>query len=365
MDNLKRKNILIVIFIITTVIASILAIYFAIFKDSSYKNSESIVTEEPNNNEENTQNSQTEINEDNTNENVDPYANYKDFKWMTGTSVGLPTEKNFTIEIIENKLYLVKGNEKQEFSINGTPKCIRGFIDGGILGDIYLLTNEGKAYLLTFDSSNVENYNSSSFSDTINIIEFNEVLPNEKILEIYTDKLAAPHYGIHGPYFLTDSGKLINSDGMSYEKLVKNHIEYFGPLGDFVYINNDGTLSFHRASYDCNDVLIYDYPRSIEAKEDEKLKIKYLCYLSDRESNTTFYAVGQDNKLYSFDKDSLMVANLEYEYEDKEVSKLQIITLNDSNKCVQVVFTDGTTFNIRNDFYNCNFYYDFSKNQII
>ena len=38
MDNLKRKNILIVIFIITTVIASILAIYFAIFKDSSYKN---------------------------------------------------------------------------------------------------------------------------------------------------------------------------------------------------------------------------------------------------------------------------------------------------------------------------------------
>lgn len=60
-----------------------------------------------------------------------------------------------------------------------------------------------------------------------------------------------------------------------------------------------------------------------------------------------------------------MVANLEYEYEDKEVSKLQIITLNDSNKCVQVVFTDGTTFNIRNDFYNCNFYYDFSKNQII
>ena len=31
MDNSKRKNILIVIFIITTVIASILAIYFAIF----------------------------------------------------------------------------------------------------------------------------------------------------------------------------------------------------------------------------------------------------------------------------------------------------------------------------------------------
>ena len=182
---------------------------------------------------------------------------------------------------------------------------------------------------------------------------------------ILQPKLAAPHYGIHGPYFLTNSGKLINSDGMSYEKLIKNHIENFGTLKDFVYINNDGTLSFHRANHDCNDVLIYDYPRSIKAKEDEKLKIKYLCYLSDKGDNTTFYAVGQDNKLYSFDRDSLMVADLEYNYEDKEVLKLQIIPLNDSDICVQVVFTDGTTFNIRNDYYTCVLYYDFNKNQII
>ena len=368
MDNLKRKNILIVIFIITTVIASILAIYFAVFKDSSYKNNESIVTEEPNNNEENTQNSQTEINEDNTNENVDPYANYKDFKWMTGNSVGLltklPTGEDFTIEIIENKLYLVKGNEKQEFSINGTPKCIKGFNNGGGgLGDIYLLTNEGKAYLLNFDFSNVENYKTFSFSDIMNTIKFNEILPNEKILEIYTDKLALPHYGIHGPYFLTDSGKLINSNGMSYEELVKNHIERFGNLGDFIYINNDGTLSFHRANYDCNDVLISEF---LNSGKDQKLKIKYLSYHLDKYGNTIFYAVGQDNKLYNFDRNSLMVASKEYEYRDKDVSKLQIITLNDSVKCAQVVFTDGTTFNIQDKSRSeWTHYYDFSKNQII
>ena len=124
MDNSKRKNILIVIFIITTVIASILAIYFAIFKDSSYKNSESIVTEEPNNNEENTQNSQTEINEDNTNENVDPYANYKDFEWMTGNSVDFPIIDGPDLKIIENKLYIVKGDQKEEVPINGTVKYL-------------------------------------------------------------------------------------------------------------------------------------------------------------------------------------------------------------------------------------------------
>ena len=362
MDNLKRKNILIVIFIITTVIASILAIYFAIFKDSSYKNNESIVTEEPNNNEENLQNNQTEINEDNTNENVDPYANYKDFKWMTGTSVGLPTEKNFTIEIIENKLYLVKGNEKQEFSINGTPKCIRGFINGGTLASIYILTNEGKAFTFNYEFQLSSYNNENTLLEFVNAIKLTEVLPTEKILEIYIGGFAVPHYGIHGPYFLTDSGKLINSDGMSYEEVAKNHILKVGTLGDRVYINSDATVSFHRANYDCNDVLISEF---LNSGKDQKLKIKYLCHLSDSGCNTTFYAVGQDNKLYYFNTENFMVANLEYDYEDKDVSKLQIIKDSDSSKCVQVVFTDGTTFNIKNDFLNCSSYYDFDKKEEI
>ena len=91
MDNSKRKNILIVIFIITTIIASILAIYFAILKDSSYKNNESIVTEEPNNsNEENIENSDnSNINTDNeikdeenneeANQNTDKNYNINDY----------------------------------------------------------------------------------------------------------------------------------------------------------------------------------------------------------------------------------------------------------------------------------------------
>ncbi len=60
-----------------------------------------------------------------------------------------------------------------------------------------------------------------------------------------------------------------------------------------------------------------------------------------------------------------MVANIEYDYEDKDVSKLQIIKDSDSSKCVQVVFTDGTTFNIKNDFLNCSSYYDFDKKEEI
>ena len=362
MDNLKRKNILIVIFIITTVIASILAIYFAIFKDSSYKNNESIVTEEPNNNEENTQNSQTEINEDNTNENVDPYANYKDFEWMTGNSVDFPIIDGPDLKIIENKLYIVKGDQKEEVPINGTVKCIKGFINGGTLASIYILTNEGKAFTFNYEFQLSSYNNENTLLEFVNAIKLTEVLPTEKILEIYIGGFAVPHYGIHGPYFLTDSGKLINSDGMSYEEVAKNHILKVGTLGDRVYINSDATVSFHRANYDCNDVLISEF---LNSGKDQKLKIKYLCHLSNRDTNTTFYAIGQDNKLYSFDKDSFMVANIEYDYEDKDVSKLQIIKDSDSSKCVQVVFTDGTTFNIKNDFLNCDSYYDFNKNDYV
>ena len=354
MDNLKRKNILIVIFIITTIIASILAIYFAIFKDSSYKNNESIVTEEPNNNEENIQNNQTEINEDNTNENVDPYANYKDFEWMTGNSVDFPIIEGPDLKIIENKLYIVKGDQKEEVPINGTVKCIKGFISGGTLGPVYILTNEGKAYTFNYNYYIGHYNNEHTLLEFVNAIKLTEILPNEKILEIYAG-------GFDWPYFLTSNGNLINSDGMSYEEVVKNHILKVGTLGDRVYINSDATVSFHRANYDCNDVLISEF---LNSGKDQKLKIKYLCYLSDSGSNTTFYAVGQDNKLYYFNTENFMVANIEYDYEDKEVSKLQIIKDSDSSKCVQVVFTDGTTFNIKNDFLNCSSYYDFKNDYV-
>lgn len=354
MDNSKRKNILIVIFIITTVIASILAIYFAIFKDSSYKNNESIVTEEPNNNEENTQNSQTEINEDNTNENVDPYANYKDFEWMTGNSVDFPIIDGPDLKIIENKLYIVKGDQKEEVPINGTVKCIKGFLSGGTLGPVYILTNEGKAYTFNYNYYIGHYNNEHTLLEFVNAIKLTEILPNEKILEIYAG-------GFDWPYFLTSNGNLINSDGMSYEEVTKNHILKVGTLGDRVYINSDATVSFHRANYDCNDVLISEF---LNSGKDQKLKIKYLCHLSNRDTNTTFYAVGQDNKLYYFNTENFMVANLEYDYEDKEVSKLQIIKDSDSSKCVQVVFTDGTTFNIKNDFLNCSSYYDFKNDYV-
>ena len=354
MDNSKRKNILIVIFIITTVIASILAIYFAIFKDSSYKNNESIVTEEPNNNEENTQNSQTEINEDNTNENVDPYANYKDFEWMTGNSVDFPIIDGPDLKIIENKLYIVKGDQKEEVPINGTVKCIKGFLSGGTLGLVYILTNEGKAYTFNYNYYIGHYNNEHTLLEFVNAIKLTEILPNEKILEIYAG-------GFDWPYFLTSNGNLINSDGMSYEEVTKNHILKVGTLGDRVYVNSDATVSFHRANYDCNDVLISEF---LNSGKDQKLKIKYLCHLSDSGSNTTFYAVGQVNKLYYFNTENFMVANLEYDYEDKEVSKLQIIKDSDSSRCVQVVFTAGTTFNIKNDFLNCSSYYDFKNDYV-
>ena len=366
MDKLKRKNILIVIFIITTIIASVLAVYFAISNIYSNENNDNIDTESSNtaNNSDEITNDNSENNNDNSDKNeqnnststLDPYANYKDFKWLTGNVVETP-KIGYTIEIIENKLYLVKGNEKEEIHIKGTPKCIKGFLNGGTLGDVYLLTNEGNAYVRNFELSGDNAFHYTTLHDIANNIKFREILPGKKILEIYTEGFAVPHYGINGPYFLIENGKLINKDEKTYEDVVKNHMTSFGNLANIVYINNDATLSFHRGNYDCNDVLIVDY----KAKTDKKLKIKYLCCLSNNhDDHETFYAVGEDNKLYYFDRQSLMIAHKNYKYENKDVLKLQIIKSNNS-KNVQVVFTDGTIFDVKNDYSNCTSYYDFSK----
>ena len=355
MDKLKRKNILIVIFIITTIIASVLAVYFAISNIYSNENNDNIDTESSNtaNNSDEITNDNSENNNDNSDKNeqnnststLDPYANYKDFKWLTGNVVETP-KIGYTIEIIENKLYLVKGNEKEVIPINGTAKCIKGFLNGGTLGNVYLLTNEGNAYIWNFEYNVDKAFSYTTLHDIANNIKFEGVLQDEKILEIYAA-------GIE-PYFLTEKGKLINIAKLSYEDVVKNHTITCGNLGDYVYINSDATLSFHRGNYDCNDVLIVDY----KAKTDKKLKIKYITYLSSNNTKVTYYAIGEDNKLYTFSKADLMIAY--NEYENKDVSKLQIIKSGNS-KYVQVVFTDGSTFDIRNGYLDNPTYYDFNK----
>ena len=203
MDNLKRKNILIVIFIITTIIASILAIYFAIFKDSSYKNNENTVTQEPNNsNEENIENSDnSNINTDNeikdeensekANQNTDKNYNINDYVLISDFEVnknctGCKTHcivktiefKNLplgiTYEFTSKHSDFIHPSSDAEYKLKN--EFIYG-IDKNILS-VYCFENKN----IVNQYSNIPTYN--FYSLNVNLGN-NKFVTNQELLELY------------------------------------------------------------------------------------------------------------------------------------------------------------------------------------
>lgn len=199
MDNLKRKNILIVIFIITTIIASILAIYFAVFKDSSYKNNESIVTEEPNNsNEENIENSDnSNINTDNeikdeenneeANQNTDKNYNINDYVLI----IDFEVNKNCT----DCKTHgIVKTIEFKNLPLGITYEFTSkhsDFIHPSSDAE-YKLKNEfiygiDKNILSVYCEENITNYGYPMYNHySLNVnLDNNKFVTNQELLELY------------------------------------------------------------------------------------------------------------------------------------------------------------------------------------
>ncbi len=203
MDNLKRKNILIVIFIITTIIASILAIYFAIFKDSSYKNNENTVTQEPNNSsEENIENSDnSNINTDNeikdeenneeANQNTDKNYNINDYVLISDFEVnknctGCKTHgivktiefKNLplgiTYEFTSKHSDFIHPSSDAEYKLKN--EFIYG-IDKNILS-VYCFENKN----IVNQYSNIPTYN--FYSLNVNLGN-NKFVTNQELLELY------------------------------------------------------------------------------------------------------------------------------------------------------------------------------------
>lgn len=154
----------------------------------------------------------------------------------------------------------------------------------------------------------------------------------EKIIDITDGNEAV--VPMSGPYYLTESGKLLTKNGTSYDKINRNHISRIGALDALLFINEDNTLETLR-SYNSNEYM------DIIDENDKKIKIKYIFLeISDRWTNSTsdhFYVVDDDDNLLDFSKQSLMVASEYYESKGK-VTKLQY---NSETFKMEITFNSG------------------------
>jgi flagellar basal body-associated protein FliL len=203
----------------------------------------------------------------------------------------------------------------QQIDFNyGKPKYIQTLYGGGVAYALVVITEENDAYKINFNGEfSTGNADKSKFTTT-------KIDLGEKIIDL-TD-------GYSGPYYLTESGKLLTEDGVSYDTINRNHIKRLGGLGLCVYINEDSTLETLRTS-DANEYL------DIVDNSGNKIKAKYAFYeSSERWTGTTsmhFYVVDENDELLDFYEGSLM---------GKKVSSLKY---DDSADKIEIFYTDNTS----------------------
>lgn len=130
------------------------------------------------------------------------------------------------IEIKDDKLY-VKGNL---VNIEGTPYA---FITWGdqTLERIYVLTNEGTVWKLLMEGKG-EKVNSSFEKVNIagKVIDMTNGNRNTRVTE--------------PPYFLLETGELVNEAGEKYERLDGGFVNSFGNEYDRIYVKSDNSLAY-------------------------------------------------------------------------------------------------------------------------
>lgn len=130
------------------------------------------------------------------------------------------------IEIKDDKLY-VKGNL---VNIEGTPYA---FITWGdqTLERIYVLTNEGTVWKLLMEGKG-EKLNSSFEKVNIagKVIDMTNGNRNTRVTE--------------PPYFLLETGELVNEAGEKYERLDGGFVNSFGNEYDRIYVKSDNSLAY-------------------------------------------------------------------------------------------------------------------------
>ena len=221
-----------------------------------------------------TQNENAEDSKDNENVIEEAYEKY-DFEWVSKSKNQIAYVENSVVKINANKLQ----NAKFEY---GTP-VMACPLPGHDFNGFVVVNDKGEVYIC----NNIEFVNGAY---DVNNITYTKANISEKIIDIaFEGNEGAVPYS--GPYFMTETGKVLNKEGKTYEEVNKDHVAPIGTVQYLLYICSDNTFDIPRTNNDYFKV-VDDSGINIKGKK---------IFMDDSRGVETFYIIGEDNKLYNLD----------------------------------------------------------------
>ncbi len=256
-------------------------------------------------------------------EKLDPYANYKDYKWGS-TIFKADSSSKEKIEIKNNKVYLTFSNKTvQVKNISGTPKKVTGTVAGGIMY-YYILTQQGKETKIY----RVE------WSDTTATAELLKELSKYNIVDFTSGNGKGVVY--RTIYYLTSEGKMIDRNGHTFEELNKNFVSSFGTLGFSLYIDDKGYVYYSKKDDANYKVLTDTKGNKVKAKE---------MYGQDSSTGYTAIIITEDNQiiyvddLYKVSQEKGIIKSINTYSQEYEGT--MIITMSDNKNIIKYNLGDS------------------------
>lgn len=241
----------------------------------------------------------------------DVYKKY-DFDWVS-------KNKREGIYIKDGKIKIELGEKTYEVKFSyGTPVLVCGIPAQSFTG-LVVLNDKGEVYKSSEAVYDVnDNLQSGNFT-------FTKLNLNEEIVDVSRSggDGAVPY---SGPYYMTKSGKVIDSENKTYEEINKDHINLFGGLDYLIFVCEDKTIDVGRISG--------DYIKIVDSNG-KNIKIKYIF---DPNNSNEYKIIDENDKYYTLLFNSNGVAY----YEEKKVKEFSY----DNTKYIaKVTFMDGETEN--------------------
>ncbi len=248
-------------------------------------------------------NKQEENEDEKDDEPVDPYANYKKIEWSTNTSKDT--------KIKNNKLYFL--NNEVDVSIDGTLEKVETIIIGGF-PVMFVTTEENEAWYIALDDI---------VNNTVAVEK--QLLTKEKIVDMTALKTYTSEYSDTTIYFLTEQGKLIDENGVSYDKY--NFVTSFRAqdIGIWISIDKDSNGYYYNEKNNTFSAIV---SKSTGAK---------LSFSKIYRANGKLLVVTGYNKLFEYDGKSNKATQL-----TGDVSSVKKV-LSEELLHLAIIFKDGTT----------------------
>lgn len=266
---------------------------------------------------------------------IDPYENYKDLEWCFSEKVtesGLISDKF----IIENgTVYLVNDNNKktQMKSIDEKAKQIAPWVNGGEVVSVYVLTENGNVYKLGDDNDDLKTTFEMIYEGDADY--FQKVNLKGKVIDMTAGDSSTRI--VEGPYFLLETGELINEEGSKYEALEGDFVGSFGTIMGKIFKKADNTI--YEYSYQARK---YTQIKDADGKA-VKVKEVFIQYSS---ADDRIIIRTDDNRLLYFDGYENVYAKVYKSAENKTVKNAVVEEIPDEygghTTNIRIIFSDGT-----------------------